>query len=264
MADMNETVRRSRFWLPLWQRYGEAPSIALCRVPELEYAARLTRKGRLLDHCCGDGTFASLAWPGRSAVVGCDIDAQALGAAARRGLYLCVVRSDVSRGLPFESGSFDIVFNNSGLEHVRALDSVLEEVARVLRPGGEFALNVLNHRYFEWWPVGDAARDAYRQWQPFFHALPLSGWSQRLKSAGFEIARVEGYFDRRAARMLAELDCAFSGFFLAGQRGALVSWYQRMPRVMGALWRRRLESLRWRTEPDAGAGFFIEARRLGP
>ena len=58
-----EKVGTSRFWSLLWTRSTLAPSVALCRVPELEYAATLDVTGRVLDHCCGDGMFASLAWP---------------------------------------------------------------------------------------------------------------------------------------------------------------------------------------------------------
>lgn len=40
--------------------------------------------------------------------------------------------------LPFEDGSFDLVFSHQVLEHVRKPELALSEVARVLRPGGLF------------------------------------------------------------------------------------------------------------------------------
>jgi SAM-dependent methyltransferase len=39
-------------------------------------------------------------------------------------------------GIPFPTGSFDLVLSNQVLEHVRDLDLLLREVARVLAPGG--------------------------------------------------------------------------------------------------------------------------------
>ena len=59
---MRETVGESRFWDLLWKQYSAAPSVVLCRVPEQEYASTLDVKGGVLDHCCRNGRFASLAW----------------------------------------------------------------------------------------------------------------------------------------------------------------------------------------------------------
>ena len=54
------------------------------------------------------------------------------------------VRDDVNfvtydgETLPFESGSFDLVYSYQVMEHVRYPERVLDEVRRVLRPGGLF------------------------------------------------------------------------------------------------------------------------------
>lgn len=258
---MNEldTVGASRFWKDLWANYAAAPSIAFCRVPELEYAARLQRTGRMLDHCCGDGRFAALAWPGATIDAGCDIDAPSVQAAEQRRLYLRTDVCDVSAHLPYADGAFDLVFDNSAIEHVRDVDAALAEVARVLASGGRFAFNVLNHRYFEWWPLDEAARQGYREWQPFYHAWSLDEWRVHLERVGLKITSVEGYFDRAAAQMLALLDCEFSGHYLRKRPSRLVRWYFRFPRLAQAYWRRRLARLQWRTAPDEGAGYFIEA-----
>jgi len=46
------------------------------------------------------------------------------------------------RNLPFEDGTFDIVFSSNVLEHVPHLDELNREIARVLRSGGR-AIHVL-------------------------------------------------------------------------------------------------------------------------
>lgn len=263
-ADRMSPIGRSKFWELLWSIYGEAPSIALCRVPELEYASALSVKDiHVLDHCCGDGIFAGLAWPGMTLAAGCDCDTAALARARKCGMYAQLDNCDVTEHLPYPDGVFDLVFNNSALEHISCLDAALREVARVTASGGVFAFNVLNHRFFEWWPPDAGSAEDYREWQPFIHALPLVQWQAHLQRAGFEIESVQGYFDRRASAMQARLDCAFSGAFMRKRRSRFVEWYNRMPLVMQQFWKWRLSLLSWQTEADQGAGYFIKAVRRG-
>ncbi len=258
---MSELLGESRFWRPLWRHYAKAPSIALCRVPELEYASHLGVDGRVLDHCCGDGQFAALAWPGKVITAGCDINpASVARAQARRSYGRCDV-CDAAR-LPYDAGTFDLVFDNSALEHIADLDAALAEVARVLVPGGVFAFNVLNYRYFEWWPLDEEAKTGYRRWQPFFHALRIEDWRSLLERVGLRVEAVEGYFDQAAARELALLDCEFSGAYNAGRSSRLVRWYRLALPITRRYWQRRLSTLTWKTDADAGAGYFIKAVRL--
>ena len=257
---MNGTIGTNQYWGRLWALYASAPCIALCRVPELEYASRLRVKDqRVLDHCCGNGIFASLAWPESTLYAGCDLDAKALELAREGGQYRRLDLCDVSVKLPYEDGAFDLVFNNSGLEHVKNLAAALDEVARVLAPGGTLAFNVLNHRYFEWWPLDQNAEAGYRDWQPFFHALNLEEWRLLLADAGLKITSVDGYFEQEAAQILARLDHDFSAVALAHRWIPFVSLYYWFPRVFRAYWRRRIERLTWYAAPEAGAGYFIKA-----
>jgi SAM-dependent methyltransferase len=257
-----EKIADSRHWQILWKTYSFAPSVALCRVPEIEYASTLDVDCRVLDHCCGDGLFASLAWPGKQLSAGCDIHDGSVELARRSPIYKRVYVCDASKQLPYADRAFDLVFNNSGLEHISDLDAVLAEIARVLRAGGTLAFNVLNHRYFEWWPLDERSMNGYRNWQPFFHALSCQEWTDRLLRAGLKIVGVEGYLDRQASRDLALLDCRFSGVHIAHRRSLLVSAYRLCPRVMKTYWHRRLSALIWKTPAEQGAGYFIKAVRL--
>lgn len=49
--------------------------------------------------------------------------------------------------LPFENGAFDAVLSCGVLEHVQEPDGSLEEIKRVLRPGGTFYVYKLPNRY---------------------------------------------------------------------------------------------------------------------
>ena len=254
-------VGDSPFWNLLWHFYPISPSIALCRVPELEYASLLKPTKRTLDHCCGDGQFASLAWPGSKLSAGCDINEPAASLARSAGIYERIDVCDAAGRLPYEDGTFDLVFNNSGLEHILNLPAALSEIRRVLAPGGVLAFSVLNHRYFEWWPLLEEEKAAYRQWQPFFHALSISQWDGFLLQAGLKAVSVQGYFDQRASRYLSLLDYSFSSVHIANLKNRLAGRYSAFPRLFRVYWRRRLRNLRWKTDPDEGAGYFIQAVR---
>jgi len=254
-------IKNSPFCNLLWKQYSRAPSIALCRIPELEYAAKLDVSCRALDHCCGDGIFAGMAWQDRVLSAGCDVNAASVKHATTRGVYRRTDVCDVSKGLPYENASFDLIFNNSALEHIGDVAHALSEVSRVLTPGGTFAFNVLNHRYFQWWPLDKKSELEYRDWQPFYHALNIDEWDALLSKVGLQIESVEGYFDEEASRELALLDYMFSRKYIARRPTKPLWWNINIPGVSVRYWRKRLGSLKWNVDADTGAGYFIKAVR---
>ena len=237
--------------------------MALCRVPEIEFASTLRLDGAALDHCCGDGAFASLAWPDQTFHAGCDINAQSVEQAKRVGRHGRLDVCDAAGRLPYPDGLFDLVFDNSALEHIPDLESALAEVARVTRPGGTFAFNILNDRIYRWWPLDGESLDGYKQWQPIYHFLPLERWRELLGNAGFAVTSVQGYFPEKTARVFAELDCEFSGYFMRNRPSRLVKRYYNWHGVRQHWWRRWLEKLVWEADPEEGAGFFIKSQRVG-
>lgn len=101
----------------------------------------------LLDLACGNGRHAA-AWEARGIdVVGADLSSLLLGRARERGLnHARFLRADMAC-LPF-SRAFDAVtsfFTSFGYFESREEDrSVLEEIYRVLVPGGLFSIDFLN------------------------------------------------------------------------------------------------------------------------
>lgn len=97
------------------------------------------RPSRVLEVGCGTSVFA--AWVAEqlpeAQVVGLDMDEARLAHARRvhpRG-NLRLVQGDMGE-LPFEDGSFDLVYARFALLHQVDLDPVLAELVRVLAPGG--------------------------------------------------------------------------------------------------------------------------------
>jgi len=56
---------------------------------------------------------------------------------------------DCEKGLPFEDKSFDFVWSGDVIEHIRATDVFVNEVNRVLRPGGLFIATTPLHNRFK-------------------------------------------------------------------------------------------------------------------
>ncbi|WP_329296650.1 class I SAM-dependent methyltransferase [Streptomyces pseudovenezuelae] len=99
----------------------------------------------ILDVGCGDGTAAQTAareLPGHH-VIGIDWSQDALCRAAPR--LTAAVRGELSgRGLPIATGSVDAVLFSEVVEHLVDPDSALDELRRVLRPGGHLMLSTPN------------------------------------------------------------------------------------------------------------------------
>ncbi|MFN8018473.1 MAG: class I SAM-dependent methyltransferase [Acidimicrobiales bacterium] len=99
---------------------------------------------RVLDVGTGEGQVARLAvGQGSSLVAGVDPTAAQVEVAAARAGGPVYARAGAD-ALPFADGAFDAVVACLVFEHIEAVDAAIEEVARVLRPGGRFAF-FLNH-----------------------------------------------------------------------------------------------------------------------
>jgi SAM-dependent methyltransferase len=155
---------------------------------------------RLLDVGCGG------AWLGEhfEGYTGVDVSAEAVGAAQARGLDAVQIEPDAP--LPFENESFDGVVIKDVLEHVDDPAALVNEVRRVLRPGGR---------------VFASSPDAQRWvWDDYTHRRPFTRRAYRrlfedqgmsIEQAGYEsvmpgIGIVSGWTRRkRRPRTLAVL-----------------------------------------------------------
>ena len=139
-----------------WLRFGRVLIAELGNAYLYAWASRAIetaaggRPLRILDAGCGDG----MLWrhlSKRHLYVGSDFSARPLARASRHhpAEYF---RADLNR-LPFASGSFDLVVSLQALQYLERPERAVEEVHRVLRPGGHFILSV---------PNGDSFK--YRRW----------------------------------------------------------------------------------------------------
>ena len=92
-------------------------------------------KGRTLDIGCGIGDMLAF----RPHTVGVDINRHAVDFCSERGFEAHLMELDV---LPFRDSSFESALLDNVLEHIPEPDSLLEEVYRILLPGGRLLVGV--------------------------------------------------------------------------------------------------------------------------
>ncbi len=109
------------------------------RLLERILPASLPPTARCLDLGCAKGTFSWLLRTRGGAWVSADLDAANL-TATRDLVGPSAVRVDY-RNLPFADGTFDLVSVLDFLEHIEDDERCLEELIRILRPGGIFLLS---------------------------------------------------------------------------------------------------------------------------
>jgi len=96
----------------------------------------------------GNGVLGSMLRERGYRVFATDLSGEACRLSREKGLLPVQVDLDAG-GLPFADETFDVVVSDSGLEHRFFVDPVLDEVVRVLRPGGQFLLLLPNIAH--WW-----------------------------------------------------------------------------------------------------------------
>ena len=131
----------------------------------------------VLDCGCGMGVYIMLMRRLRNVtIVGVDGDVGRLAWAEREGVAAQLSRVDIHK-LPFASGSFDKVLMSEVLEHLADDRAAMQEVYRVLKPGGVLALSVPHADYPLLWDPINKTLEALGI-APFRNAGPITGlWS---------------------------------------------------------------------------------------
>ena len=106
-------------------------------------AGELSGVTRVLDVGTGDGQIARVLAAAGAQVTGVDPTRNQIAVAHQRGGGPAYVQA-AAAALPFASASFDAALACLVFEHIDDVDGAIAEVARVVRPGGQFTF-LLNH-----------------------------------------------------------------------------------------------------------------------
>ena len=190
--------------MALTQRFGGVvPGFLLRRLLTVEtaieaavrdMAASLPDQARVLDAGAGEGRYSQHFVKQR--YTGVDL---AVGDAAWDYSGIDAL-GDLAR-LPFPDATFDAALNIVTLEHVPEPLAVLQELARVLRPGGRLLIVVPQQ-----WEVHQAPHDYYR--------YTRYGLAWLLGRAGFDASGIQpigGFFTLLARRLVATLNYCQGG-----------------------------------------------------
>ena len=161
----------------------------------------------LLDVACGSGGISAfLAAELGAEVIGIDNDPHAIAAANERSAGGCSFQVvDADEPLPFADGSFDVVFSNDSVHHLRDRAAVLRDWARVLQIDGQVL-------YTEGLVLaGPVSNEEIRRrtFMGFFVLTPTGANEWAIDSAGLELLRAEDRSDAVAevgGRMRAARD----------------------------------------------------------
>lgn len=185
------------------------------RMAELEVAVRfLPASGRLLELGAGSG------WQARElAAQGYEVSAVDVPTSNYREQRVWPVTDYDGHELPFEAGTFDVVFSSNVLEHIPHVREFQSELQRVLRPGGVAVHLIPSGAWRVWTNVsyllrmwvpsqrhGEHAANAIDEIRYFHHAW----WERLFEETGWLIKRrsVNGLFYTGSSIMDARISVA--------------------------------------------------------
>lgn len=163
-------------WIPL-QRYWQRRRFEIIR----NFAAPLAG-GRLLDIGCGSSRIVQTI-PG---VIGLDLALSKLRWLRAPGRHL--LQGDLSH-LPFRDSCFDTVICSEVIEHIPKSEVRLEELVRVIQPGGLLVLGTPDYSRKRWllleWTYGKVFPNGYVK--EHINRYTLAGLSHELRALGLQI-----------------------------------------------------------------------------
>ena len=133
------------YYEDLWERLPEPPQLPEFQQRLAFLVGEVASGDRVLDLGCGSGEFTAALAAAGAATVGAEVASAAVRRAQARHSSLEFVLVPIEGPLPFEDGSFDVVWASEVIEHVADTARWLSEARRVLVPRGRLLLTTPSH-----------------------------------------------------------------------------------------------------------------------
>ena len=155
------------------------------------------KESRVIDVGCGGGYASERMARLGMQVVGVDPSSPSLEAAAEHALLKGLAidyRHGTGEALPVKDASCDVAFCCDVLEHVEDVQQTLNEIFRVLKPGGLFFFDTINRTALSWLVLIKLAQDI-----PFTRSVPKDThvWRMFIKPDELEGFLLEAGFSPR-------------------------------------------------------------------
>jgi SAM-dependent methyltransferase len=128
---------------PTHESDGEESPWGSIHTSRYRFASRFLRAGSVLDISCGTGHGLSLLHRPDGDVIGFDLDFASLQRIRSKEAQCVVACGDAER-LPFQDEAFSSVVTLETIEHLEQPDQFLDELWRVISPGGVLVLSTPN------------------------------------------------------------------------------------------------------------------------
>lgn len=153
------------YWSLLAEEPASKPSV------RARASSFIPEGSRTLDIACGCATNSKWLLD-RGQYFGCDISFRGLSRAQRDGLHLTCADAE---NLPFADNAFDAVLSTYALEHAANPSTMLQEMVRVVRPGGRIVLLGPTWDFPFWFPNSLQSRAGSLIWRCQFTLSRFAG-----------------------------------------------------------------------------------------
>lgn len=222
------------------------PFQAIFRAIEAEAITRNNLTEPVLDIGCGDGTFTEAIIKQGKNITGVDLNQNCLEQAAKKGVYQKLEQASVYN-LPFANNSFNTVICNSVLEHIKQIDTAIEQIYRVLKKEGTLLFTAPSEN-----------RRNYLMDRGFKHHHCWSGsqWETRLKEKGFSSVSYH-YLGSSGTTLLSDVLLPFA--FLGLLEKTIFNRYLPWRKYSGWLFYQLLKNFDDQVKNNKGTVIFVKA-----
>lgn len=200
IEQISQNVLEGKREIYVWDEMG--------KMSEMAYVRSMTPLPRpVVDLCCGYGYWISKII--RRVDLGIDVfpdngrfSRDIAGIRIRNFIddtYLAVLRHDVTKRLPINDNTVGTVMSICALEHIKDYKSALDEIKRILKPGGKLILTVdsplLNEVLDE--VFSQSYCEKFKAEHQLETLLSAKQWKEVLVETGFEVTDMTGFIDRK-------------------------------------------------------------------